>query len=272
MKTFLKGIVVGLGAIAPGLSGSVLLVIFGLYHKTTTAISTIFRNFKKNLQFLIPLVSGIGIGVIIFSKLIDFLLNTFEMQTRFAFLGFIIGTIPLFNKEVRKQGFSKKYYIVIAVAFLLGTTLFNFNKELFPEITNPSFLQSILLGLAVASSYIVPGVDSAAILSALGMYDIWVSSLAHFNFKVLIPAGIGLVIGVLIVSFIINKLIAKCYTFTFSAIFGLFLSVVPSVINDSCSIGMNAKTVVSFILLVVCFILSLIFGNLEKLKTKNPQA
>ena len=55
MITFLKGLIVGIGGIAPGLSGSVLLVIFGLYQKTINAIATLFKDFKKNILFLIPL-------------------------------------------------------------------------------------------------------------------------------------------------------------------------------------------------------------------------
>ena len=93
--TLAKGIVVGLGAITPGLSGSVLLVIFGLYHKALNAISTIFKNFKKNLLFLIPLALGIGTGMLLFSKIAQFFLNNYEMQTRFTFLGLVVGTIPL---------------------------------------------------------------------------------------------------------------------------------------------------------------------------------
>ena len=100
MKTLLKGIIVGIGGIAPGLSGSVLLVILGLYQKALNAISTLFKNFKKNIAFLIPLIIGFGIGVLIFSKVVDFFLNNFEMQTRFTFLGLVLGTIPLFFKEV----------------------------------------------------------------------------------------------------------------------------------------------------------------------------
>ena len=113
MKTLLKGIIVGIGGIAPGLSGSVLLVILGLYQKALNAISTLFKNFKKNIAFLIPLIIGFGIGVLIFSKVVDFFLNNFEMQTRFTFLGLVLGTIPLFFKEVKRNGFSKKYYIFI---------------------------------------------------------------------------------------------------------------------------------------------------------------
>ena len=75
MINFFKGIMVGIGGIAPGLSGSVLLVILGLYEKTINAIGTIFNDFKKNLKFLIPLFLGFGIGVIIFSKVVDYLLE-----------------------------------------------------------------------------------------------------------------------------------------------------------------------------------------------------
>ena len=146
MLNFLKGIIVGIGGIAPGLSGSVLLVILGLYHKTINAIGTLFKNFKKNVLFLLPLCLGFGVGVIIFSKIVDFLLANYEMQTRFAFLGLVIGTIPLFYKEVKKEGFSKKYYIFMLIALIAGFALFGANRGLFPEITNPNLLQSVFLG------------------------------------------------------------------------------------------------------------------------------
>ena len=105
MKNFFKGIVVGIGGITPGLSGSVLLVIFGLYQKTVDSIGNLFRNFKKNLLFLIPLVLGMGIGILGFSKIADFFLASFEMQTRVFFLGLVIGTLPLFYKEVKIVAF-----------------------------------------------------------------------------------------------------------------------------------------------------------------------
>ena len=263
MTNFLKGIVVGIGGIAPGLSGSVLLVIFGLYQKTINAIGTIFKDFKKNLMFLIPLFAGFGVGVLIFSKIVDFLLNNFEMQTRFAFLGLIIGTIPLFYKEVKKEGFNKKYYIVIAIALMIGLFVFFFNDNLFPTITEPNLFQSVILGVAVAGSSIVPGVDSAAILSSLGLYELYVSSIANLDFAILIPAAFGLGIGVLVISFIINKLIKHFYTMTFSIIFGLFLSIIPSVLNESCVLAFNAVSVISIILVFVGFAVSFYLGDIQ---------
>ena len=263
MLNFFKGIIVGIGGIAPGLSGSVLLVILGLYQKTISAIGTLFKNFKKNVIFLFPLVMGFGVGVIIFSKIVDYLLENFEMYTRFAFLGLVLGTIPLFYKEVKKEGFSKKYYIFMVISFIIGLSIFFFNQNLFPTITNPNIAQSIFLGIAVAGSSIIPGVDSAVILSSLGLYELYVSSIANFDLGILIPAGFGLAFGVLFIPFIMNKLISKFYTATFSIIFGLFLSIIPNVLNESCIIGFNIQTLISFIILIIGFGISYFLGDIE---------
>lgn len=270
MLNFLKGIVVGIGGIAPGLSGSVLLVIFGLYQKTIDAIGTLFKKFKENIKFLVPLFAGFGVGVLLFSKVVDFLLETYEMQTRFAFLGLVLGTIPLFYKEVKKEGFNKKYYAYIILAAVAGFALFFFNSNLFQPITEPNLLQSVLLGVAVAGSSIVPGVDSAVILSSLGLYELYVSSLAELNFTVLIPAAFGLGVGALVISFVMSKLIKRFYTATFSIIFGLFLSIIPNVLTANCKLGMNWGSVISIALVFVGFAVSYylgdIQGNNEKIK------
>lgn len=263
MINFLKGIIVGIGGVAPGLSGSVLLVIFGLYQKTIEAIKNIFKKFKDNIKFLMPLGIGIVIGVLVFSKIISFLLTSFEMQTRFTFLGLVLGTIPLFYKEVKKEGFAKKYYIYILIAAVCGFVLFFFNGNMFPRITEPTLLQSFMLGIAYAASSVVPGVDSAVILSSLGLYELWITSLDTLNFSVLIPAAVGLGIGVLVISFIMSKLLGKYYTATFSIIFGLFLSIIPNVLNESCVLGMNLKSAVSILLVILGFVLSYYLGDIQ---------
>lgn len=270
MKNFFKGIIVGMGGIAPGLSGSVLLVIFGLYQKTINAMGTLFKSFKKNLLFLVPLFTGFGIGVLIFSKIVDYLLSNFEMYTRFAFLGLIIGTVPLFYKEVKKEGFSKKYYIFIGAAVAVGVVFSFFSDGLFPKITDPNLFQSVILGVAVAASSIIPGVDSAVILSTLGLYEIYVSSIANLDMPVLIPAAFGLVIGALVISFVVNKIIKRFYTASFSIIFGLFLTIIPSVLTESCKLALNAQSAVAIVIAIigfcVSFFLSDVKNNVEKIK------
>lgn len=266
MKNFFKGIFVGLGGIAPGLSGSVLLVIFGLYQKTITAIGTLFKNFKKNILFLLPIILGAVVGILLFSKLIDFLLNNFEMYTRFSFLGLILGTIPLFYKEVKKEGFKPKFYIVILISFLIGFGLFFFNKNLFPTITEPNLYQSVLLGVAVAASSIVPGIDSAVILSTLGLYELYVSSLANLNLTVLLPALGGIVFGALFISFIMSTLLKKYYTTVFSIVFGLFLAIIPNILNNTCTLGLNINSVISILCMIIFFGISFFLGKIEENK------
>ena len=158
MKNFLKGIVVGIGGIAPGLSGCVLLIIFGLYQKTLDAFGNLLKDIKKNGKFLLPLVLGMAVGVLLFSKVIDFCLTSYEMPTRFCFLGLIIGTVPLFYGEVRKKGFKNRYYVVIAAAAMFGTWMFSVNPEAFHQITDPNLVQCITLGVAVAATAITAGI------------------------------------------------------------------------------------------------------------------
>lgn len=264
MKNFFKGIVVGFGGVSPGLSGSVLMVIFGLYERVVYSIGNIFKGFKKNVLFLLPIVLGCAIGVLAFSKLIDFLLLAFPQQTRFTFLGLILGTLPLFCKQVTKNGFSKKYIPVIIVSFALGIFVLYLGSSIFSPIENPNILQSVILGFAVAASSIVPGVDSAVILSAFGLYEAYISALANFSLHILIPAAFGVAAGVLLISFVMSKLIAKLYTLTFSVIFGFFISIIPSVLTKECIPAANGATVISFVLLVLGLVLSFYLGDIEK--------
>lgn len=263
MINFLKGIIIGIGGIAPGLSGSILLVIFGLYDKTISAIGNLFKDIKSNIKFLLPLLMGFGVGVLIFSKVVDFLIINYEMYTRYTFLGLILGTVPMFYKEVKKKGFSNKYFIIMVFSFILGISMFFLSGNKIEQITNPNLFQSVLLGIAVAGSTIVPGIDSAVILSSLGLYELYVSTIANMNFPVLIPAAFGLLIGAIIISFIINKLITKFYTLTFSIIFGLFISIVPTILNETCYLGLDINSLVSLLFCVLGFVISIFMGKLK---------
>ena len=264
MGLFLKGIIVGLGGVAPGLSGSVLLIIFGLYQKTLEALGSLLTNFKKNLKFLAPLVAGMFLGVLLFSKLIDFFLTGFEMPTRFCFLGLILGTLPMVWKEVRKEGFAPKYYAVIALAAAAGTWFFTVNPNAFLQVTDPTLPQKLLLGVAVAATAIVPGVDPAVFLSTLGFYEMYVSALANLELSVLIPMVGGLAVGAVAISFSMSWMFQRFYTASFSVIFGIFLSMIPNMLTQECVLGRNAASTVSVMLLILGFLVSWYLGDLQK--------
>ena len=262
MERFLKGIIVGLGGVAPGLSGSVLLIIFGLYRKTLDALGALFTDFRKNIRFLLPLVAGMFAGVLLFSKVIDFFLGNYEMPTRFCFLGLILGTVPMVWQEVRKEGFSRKYYPVILVAAAAGLWMFTLNGDTFPQVTDPNLLQCIALGVAVAATAIVPGVDPAVFLSSLGFYEMYVGALADLDLGILGPMVIGLGLGAVGISLAMSFLFKRFYTLSFSVIFGIFLTMIPNMLNESCVLGWNGTSVLSMVLMVLGFGISWYLGDL----------
>ena len=264
MILFLKGIIVGLGGVAPGLSGSVLLIIFGLYQKTLDALGSLLANFRKNVRFLLPLVAGMFLGVLLFSKLIDFFLNTYEMPTRFCFLGLILGTLPMVWKEVRKEGFSRKYYVVILLAAALGTWFFTVNPNAFPQVTEPNLLQKLLLGVAVAATAIIPGVDPAVFLSTLGFYEMYVGALANVDLAILLPMVLGLAGGAVGISFCMSRLFRRFYTASYSVIFGIFLSMIPNMLSPACVLGRNGESALSLALLAVGFLVSWYLGDIHR--------
>ncbi len=253
----------GIGGVSPGLSGSVLLILLGLYHQTLEALGTLLTRFKQNIRFLLPIVLGMGTGVLLFSKVIDFCLTHYEMPTRFCFLGLILGTIPLFYKEVRKKGFARRYWLVILGAAALGAWMFNAHPALFPLVTDPTPVQSIFLGVAVVATAIVPGLDPAVVLSTLGYYECYVHSLADFDISVLAPMVVGVAIGGMAISALMTALFRRFYTATFSVVFGLFLSMIPNMLNESCVLGPNLASVLSVILIFLGFAISFYLGDFK---------
>lgn len=266
MKNFFKGIVVGIGGIAPGLSGSVLLIIFGLYSAVLDALGSIFTDFRNKISFLFPIVSGMFTGVLLFSKLLNFLLENFEMPTRFCFLGLILGTLPMFYSQVKKNGFSTRYYAFIAASAAIGTLLFTVNTDSFAQISSPDLFQCIFLGVAVAATAIIPGLDPAVTLSALGYYEVYVSSLADFDLRVLLPMLIGLALGGILISFVMSFLFRRFYTAAFSVVFGIFLSMIPNMLNESCILSASLTTFISLLLMVAGFLVSFFLGDTTRIK------
>ena len=117
---YLKGIAIGAGAILPGISSGVLCVIFGIYEKLIDSVLNIFKDFKTNFKFLLPIGLGGVTGILLFGKILKYLFYTYPMQTKFAFIGLIIGCIPiLFKKRVNVY-----IYLRLKIIYPLLLTLF----------------------------------------------------------------------------------------------------------------------------------------------------
>lgn len=147
-----------LGAILPGISSGVLCVIFGIYEKLLDSVLNFFKDIKNNTKFLMPILIGIGIGIILFGNMLRFLFNNFTLQTMFCFIGIIIGGIPALIKTANeKNKFRLHYLIYTSITFLFTLLLLYIENNMSPTSYNTtSFLYLVLAGFIMSIGVVVP--------------------------------------------------------------------------------------------------------------------
>ena len=118
-----KGILIGAGCILPGISSGVLCVVFGIYEKLLDSILNFFKDVHKNFKFLLPIALGGIIGIISFSKILQFLLYKYPLQTKSIFIGLILGGVVILFKDInKKKKFEiKNFFYLIALEIILLT-------------------------------------------------------------------------------------------------------------------------------------------------------
>ena len=225
---YLKGILIGSGAILPGISSGVFCVIFGIYEKLIDSVLNLFHDFRKNFIFLLPIGLGGITGVLLVGKLLNFLFISYPMPTKFCFIGLILGSIPILCKKANQgKGFRLHYLIFLLAAFFLGVLSIQL-EEVLPSFININvsdgyFFYLVLAGFVMSIGIVMPGVSSSVILMALGVYSTYLNAIATVNLSILVPMGIGLVIGAILFLKVIQFLLLHYYTQTFYMIIGFVI-------------------------------------------------
>lgn len=235
----IKGFLIGLAFIIPGVSGGTLAIYLGVYDHILHAIGHIFREFKASVKFLIPLLLGVALSIIGMAKLIGWLLDLNSFITLCFFIGLIIGGIPglvrkLGQPLVRIQTLIPGVLaLVVLTAFILFTTLqATEGIDSFP-VTAGYFFLILVMGMVSAMTMVVPGISGSALLMALGFYTAIVTntvgnildfSQIGYHLFVLIPFGIGILIGIFLCSKLLEFLLKRYPASTYAAIIGLVLA------------------------------------------------
>lgn len=256
----LKGIFIGAGAIVPGVSSGVLCVLLGLYEKLLDSVLNFFKDIKQNIKFLFPIILGGGIGVLLFSNILNYLLYKFSIQTKSIFIGLIIGTIPSLIKEVnKKESFKLKNLIYLFVSLAIGivTVILENKISIAGNINNISVMYLIICGIIMSVGIVVPGVSSTIILTLLGVYSIYLQSIANIYLPVLIPMGIGLGLGCIIVMKLTKKLLETCYAQTFYSIIGFTIGSIFVLVPKT-------MTWIEQVLCILCIVLGIYISYIGK--------
>jgi len=101
IKNVIKGMLIGIANIIPGVSGGTMAVSMGIYDRLIRCISHPFEDFKNNVLFLIPIALGMGLSIIASAFGIDYLFETFPLQTNLLFIGLILGSMPAIYGKVK---------------------------------------------------------------------------------------------------------------------------------------------------------------------------
>lgn len=223
---FFIGILLGSGAILPGISSGVICVILGIYDKLVNCLTGLFKDFRKNFIYLFPLGLGGIIGIFLVGNILKTLFIKYPMQTQYCFIGLILGCIPCIIKKVNaKHPFKIKYLLFTFIAFIIGYILVIAEKHLNISLSNTLISTPYLIfsGFLMSIGVVIPGISNTIILMCLGVYHIYLHAITMLDFSILFPMGIGLFVGSIVFLFIIKILFKYFYMQTYYSIIGFTL-------------------------------------------------
>lgn len=197
---FLEGIVVGFGAILPGISGGTLCVVFGMYRPLIETLSSLINGIKKHGFMLGIFLLGVAFGFIGLSGIASMLLKKNVTLMTCAFIGFILGTFPELWKDAGAKGRKKSSYASLIICFVVMLGILALLKTKLTLTVAPNIGSYLLCGLLWGLSFIVPGLSSSSLLLFFGLYQPMLEGISSFDMKVLIPMALGMAACILLLS------------------------------------------------------------------------
>ena len=252
----LCGILIGVGAVLPGVSGGVLCVIFGIYPVVMDMISHPLTNLKNKLKILVPYMIGMVIGFWGVAKMLEMLLTRFEAPCTCLFIGLVAGMLPSLFVTVGKGRNRVLSYLGLSLSCVVVLAILVSLRVMSVEI-EPSFLWYIVCGGALAFSVIVPGMSFSTMLMPLGLYTPFVQGIGDFDFRVLIPAGIGAAVTLVAFSRFISGLFNKHYSVAQNIVVGIVIAATAVIIPFN-----SFTSILSSVVNLVCIAIGIAFARL----------
>ncbi|WP_186670151.1 undecaprenyl phosphate translocase family protein [Sporosarcina sp. BP05] len=227
-RNLYRGFFMGISDLIPGVSGGTIAFILGIYDELLAAISGFFsRNWKKHIGFLLPLGIGMGATLLLFSRVIEYLLENHPAPTQFFFMGLVIGVLPFITKQAGvKRNFTWKHFIVI---LLVGAALASLafikpqDTVVITSLTASNAIGLFFAGWAGSMAMLLPGISGSFVLLILGVYSTAIGALSNFNLPIIAVIGAGVIVGFIVSSKAISYLLKHLMYITFAVIIGLIV-------------------------------------------------
>lgn len=239
VKDILKGSLVGVANIIPGVSGGTMAVSMGIYDKLISAVTHIFKDVKKSLRILMPIAIGVLLGIGILAFLIEWLFANYPIQTNLLFIGLILGGLPMIWKKTREHRITMGsiliflFFVVLVILFpILGSGK---GTEVVFVPGMLMFLKLFGVGLIASATMVIPGVSGSMTLMVMGYYNPILNTITGFltammggnlvkmfdYMWILLPFGIGVVVGIFAIAKFVEYVFEHAPSFAYCGILGL---------------------------------------------------
>ena len=267
----IKGFFMGIANVIPGVSGGTIAIILGIYEEFISRISNLIKDLKKNLLFLIPIGIGMGLAIVTTSKLVSYSYDKFPLPTILFFVGLVFGGIPMLIQNVKGKKESKKIsnYIIAAITFLLVIFMasykfiFSINSEVnFASIDILGYVLLFIVGIVAAATMVIPGISGSLVLMILGYYypvidtinALFKENFIH-NVSILAIFGLGVVVGILLISKLLEMLFKKYNVKTYFGVLGFVFASIVAIPLSACieleSIPIDLVQIISGIVVLI---------------------
>ena len=221
----LKGMIIALGFILPGVSGGVLAAILGIYERMIRFLAHIKENFIENVLYFTPVPIGMVLGIAAFSYPVNLLLDNYKVIVLWGFAGAIIGTIPSLIKEsVKESDRDRADTVTFWLSFILsGIFLYSLNGMVGTLPAN--FLSFVLAGVLIALGILIPGLSPSNLLLILGLYTPMLTGFKRLDlFGTFLPIGIGGALALILFSKAMDYILKHYHSRVYHFIIGIVLS------------------------------------------------
>lgn len=276
----INGALIGISSIIPGMSGGTMAVILNIFDRMISAISNLRKNFVKSVKYLLPIGLGMVIGVLLLSGTLSGLLETHPVQMQFFFMGVVVGSIPLVVRKALEEPF--RHHSVLALIATLAAMLCIFfvkpddsTAELIRTPGAVDMLKLVLYSAFSAAAMVIPGVSGSFFMMLFGVYHSVLTAVSEMNFAVLIPVGIGMVMGILFCAKLIDLMMQRAKQAMYFGILGFVIGSIPNIWPQNFSVTSDGIWAILFGVLGIAVSLfctsNFLHGLMRKLSAKGQK-
>ena len=267
-KDILRGVVIGIANAIPGVSGGTMMVSMGIYDKLIYSVTHLFQQPVKSIKTLLPYFVGMAIGIVGLAFAIVAMFEHIPFQTCMLFIGLILGGVPILTGHLKGTKLGVSHGLVFLVLFgsiILLQIFGGHGADVALTLTPVSLIKLVVVGVIAAATMVIPGVSGSMMLMTMGYYypvigsvKNLITALVAFDIpQVMIPFGIGVIVGIFAVAKLIEMLMEKYEALTYSGIMGL---VVASPVVILMSVSLAGMTVLDGVTGVITFIIGIVIA------------